>query len=93
MELDGATMAVSLVGFELGSRHCVRAAIARSRRGCYKEEIRNVARQQALLLMYLPHRRVISRLRSPRYVTAILPRLSHTKTLSKAAIGHDNICN
>lgn len=53
MELDSATMAVSLIGFELGSGH-------REQQYCtveelyYEAEIRTVAGQQALIFMYLP---------------------------------------
>jgi hypothetical protein len=55
MELDSATMAVSLIGFELGSGHREQYCTVEE---LYNEaEIRNVARQQALIFMYLPYRR------------------------------------
>jgi hypothetical protein len=52
MELDSATMAVSLIGFELGSGH--REQYCTVEELYYEAEIRNVARQQALIFMYLP---------------------------------------
>jgi hypothetical protein len=51
MELDSATMAVSLIGFELGSGH--REQYCTVEELYYEAEIRNVARQQALIFMYL----------------------------------------
>lgn len=91
MELDSATMTVSLIGSELGSRH--REQYCTIEKLCYEEEIGNAARQQALVFMYLPYRREISRLRGPRYVTANLPKLGQTNTMSKAAFGQDYIYN
>lgn len=69
MELDSATMAVSLIGFELGSGH--REQYCTVEELYYEAEIRNVARQQALIFMYLPLKRdTVPRLRGPCCVTA-----------------------
>ena len=91
MELDSTAMTVSLIGFELGSRH--REQYCTIEELYYEEEIGNAARQQALVFIYRPYGREISRLRGPRFVTANLPRLGQTNTMSKAAFGHDYIYN
>lgn len=78
MKLDSATMAVSLVGFELRSRHSFWEVTAQSMRKMSKNETGNVVRQQARVLKYW--KRYISAVGStlwPRQFTYL--RLRHTK--------------
>jgi hypothetical protein len=69
MELDSATMAVSLIGFELGSGH--REQYYTVEELYYEAEIRNVARQQALIFMYLIEERYLGCV-----LSAVLPAIS-----------------